>query len=170
MFPRFYRFVPFSFSSTRYPDSLFRSIETLFFVDALSPSSLILSVRQARCTACVHLNAWARTTRVSSGSEVGYRVREKKKMKRGDRGGWAWFVFEVESTLHLLSLRRNHFAEAEDTSRNSVLFEKKYSSFPPFSCRTGSSTPTFVNLRVNRCREFCPVYDPRHGTLIRRGS
>lgn len=97
------------------------------------------------------------------GSEVGYRVRERK---RG-RGGWAWFVFEVESTLHLLLYPiSTKFLRLR--IRHGILKLLKISIhtpwYPPFPCLRGMGARLFINLRVNRRNEFCHIQMgiPRH--------
>lgn len=122
MFPRFYRSVPFSFSPLPSLPPFLPFFLSSYnpFLPSLSSLRILASLSLSRTPptslspslspfARLHAKECAPRLRASErvsvystgspwGSEVGYRVRERK---RG-RGGWAWFVFEVESTLHLL--------------------------------------------------------------------
>ncbi|KAG7200353.1 hypothetical protein KM043_017810 [Ampulex compressa] len=91
----------------------------------------------------------------SPGSEVGYLIRERKRV----RGGWAWFVFEVESTLHLLFRRRNLFTTG-GTSWN-LPNRKEHPTVPAIPVSRDPSTLSIrwtgrrlVNFHVNRSRQF----------------
>lgn len=104
------------------------------------------------------------TGRCESAWSTGYHPRVKgrvsRKRKKRGRGRWAWFVFEVESTLHLLfpSFEGGAHRPSRITSSESIANSKEIpilSRHSRVAIRTGrSSSRLFVRSRFINSREL----------------